>query len=139
MRTPTGRGLRLPGGVRRVPLAVLLALVTASCDTGPSGPGSWEVVVEGPAPVGSAALVLTGAGILEVEGVDGSVAFAHTPSGEGSVRVVALAPEGAVTLRFRVRVRNVGAPPPSGALSELFDLDDRRIPSTEGYRLDFRR
>jgi hypothetical protein len=126
------------GRLRWIPF-LLLALLPAGCDTGPSGPGSWEVVIEGPVPVGSAAFVLTGAGIQEVEGIDGSIVFAHTPSGDGSIRVVAFAPAGAANLSFRVRVRNLGAPPPSGALSELFDLDDHRIPSTSGYRLDFRR
>jgi hypothetical protein len=114
-------------------------LLVAGCDRGPTGPGYWEAVVEGPVPVGSVFLAISGRGIEGVEGAAGTEVFLRAVEGENSVRVVALAPLEPGPLRFRVQVADRGAGPPSASLVELFGRDNRRIGSIEGFRVDFQR
>jgi hypothetical protein len=120
-------------------LALGVLLLVAGCDRGPSGPGHWEAVIEGPAPVGSVFLAISGRGIEAVEGAAGTEVFTRSVEGENSVRVVALAPLDPGPLRFRVQVADRGAGPPSASLVELFGRDNRRIGSLDGYRVEFRR
>ena len=121
----------------RVSLALLLMAALAGCDRGASGAGSWEGVLLGPAPVGSAFLVVSGSGVEGVEGTGGTLAFSSEVDGEASSRVVLVAPAGGEPPRFSVRVRDRAAGAPAVTLVELFDAEDVRIQGTEGYRVEF--
>jgi len=132
---PRLRLLRLP--LARLPLALLLVAALAGCDRNASGAGSWEGVLLGPVPVGSAFLVVSGRGVEGVEGSGGTLVFSNEVDGEASSRVVLIAPAGGAPARFRVRVRDRAAGAPAVTLVELFDSDNVRIQGTEGYRVEF--
>jgi hypothetical protein len=132
-RALRGAGFQIP----RLPLALLVMAVLTGCDRGPSGAGSWEGVLLGPSPVGSAFLVVSGSGVEGVEGAGGTLAFSSQVEGEASSRVVLIAPASGEPPRFRVRVRDRAAGAPAVTLVELFDTEDGRIPGTEGYRVEF--
>ncbi len=130
---------RLTGGRGAALLVAVMIVALAGCEQGPSGPGYWEAVVEGPSPVGAVFLAVSGRGIEAVEGAAGTEVFTHAAEGENSVRVVALAPLEPEPLQFRVRVRDRGDGPPTVSIVELFGRDNLRITGTDGYRVDFRR
>jgi hypothetical protein len=124
-------------GLPVLALAFLLLASLAGCDRGRSGPGGLEGVLQGPVPVGSAFLVVSGRGVEGVEGTGGTLAFSSQVDGEASTRVVLIAPEGGAPLRFRVQVRDRAAGLPSVTLVELFDAGNVRIQGTDGYRIEF--
>lgn len=116
-------------------LVVMGLLALGACDWGPSGEGDWKGTLVGPGePFGSAVLMVSGEGVLDVTG-DGGVLAWSRPSGEGEHRAVLVQPEGSGTLHFRVRVGDVSGPTPSVAIVELAGLDDEPVEVTDGHRL----
>jgi hypothetical protein len=119
-------------------LILPLILPLAGCDRGPSGPGSWEGRLEGPATAGAAFLVISGEGIEGVEGVGGTFLFMNEAPEERSARVVVVGDPGGGPLTFRVQVRDRSTGVPTGAVVELFDQENQRIQDVAPWRVEFR-
>lgn len=102
----------------RIPvvLALLGALSSASCDSGPEGPGTLSATVVGNASLGAVVLEFTGGTIEGFEGLGDTRAYgaalAATPDGRARHRVILVSPSGGA-LSFGVRVADRGAPRPS--------------------------
>lgn len=96
-------------------LAILAAgsiLSAASCDSGPSGPGTLSVTVDAPAALGAVTLEVVGSGVTGFEGVGSTEAYGTVVSArQHRHRVVLIDPVGG-QLRFSVRVEDVRAEPP---------------------------
>lgn len=118
---------------------VLLAAVLAGCDRGPSGEGDWRASIEGPgAPFGSAVVLVSGDGVLEVTGDAGTRAWTHRDE-QGELRAVLIQTEATGPVRFRVRVRDLGAPAPSVAIVELADMEDQLVQISEEHQIQLTR
>lgn len=108
---------------RRVVAALLLSIPTllAACDDrGIEGPGALIARVQAPEVVlGSAVLEVDGSGIVDFEAVGDARVFAREQD-DGSHRVVVVDPRGG-DLRFRVRVQDVSAAPPSSIVTSAAD------------------
>jgi hypothetical protein len=122
--------------MRRAWRVLWVAAALAACeDAVPGGPGAVTVSLVSPTGAeGAAVVALTGAGIGEVSGAGTRVFAAATP---GGTRVVVVA-EPAGALRFQVQVEDVTAPP-TAALVEVADGEDRLRTSLQGYRLEVSR
>lgn len=118
---------------------VLLVGVLAGCDRGPSGEGDWRASIEGPgAPFGSAVVLVSGEGVLDVAGDAGTRAWVH-PDEQGDLRAVLIQTEATGPVRFRIRVRDLGASAPSVAIVELADMEDRLVQISEEHQLQLTR
>lgn len=114
---------------------VLLLGVLAGCDRGPSGEGDWRGSIEGPGePFGSAVVLVSGEGVLGVTGDAGTRAWTHRDD-QGDLRAVLIQTEATGPVRFRVRVRDLGASAPSVAILELADLEDEWVQISEEHQL----
>ena len=139
--TAGGRGGRSP--LRRIGWPLGLALLLAAlgaCDSGPSGPGALDALVEGPEEhPGAALLLVSGEGIQGFQ-ASGQVELHYEPAGDtdGSYRVLVVNPEDG-PLEFQVRVRDLAGPRPSGRLLEGADGDNRSLDpeDLEQYRVRF--
>jgi hypothetical protein len=116
------------GGV----LAALLAL--AGCDSGPSGPGflAGSIIADGEAPR-AALLLLSGRGILDVEGTHGTLGWVGALD-EDEVEVLLVNPEPDGSITFRIRVEDVAARIPEMAVLQLSDRENRLL-SGENVRI----
>lgn len=122
-------------------LTLALALTTAACgdDGGPSGPGELSAVVVSPnGPEGAAVVRVSGKAVVGAQAFEGEgqVFSAQPDSLTTGVVVVRNAPG---TLRFRLQVRDRGAPPPAAILLQVSDPDNRLRPSLAGYKVQFER
>ena len=93
--------------IRFVILAAVTALAVTACDSGPSGPGTIDAIVEAPQPVGAVVLEFVGGG---VEGFDAQgntqVYGALVSAADSTYRVILVSPDGS-PLRFGIRVTSV--------------------------------
>ncbi|MFQ5535819.1 MAG: hypothetical protein ACE5GJ_00070 [Gemmatimonadota bacterium] len=103
---------------------VVGALFASACDSGPSGPGTLNARVEGPPTLGAAVIEVTGGGIqgFEDQG-DTRVYGAMVSEVENRYRVVVISPEGG-TIRFGIRVDDVGADLPSASVVTTASTDN---------------
>lgn len=128
----------------RTGAALLLAMAVAlgGCDSGPSGPGTLRGTLE-PAPetsVGAAVLAIQGDGVEGISADGTTRVFAAGPDGSGHFRALLVSTGSAEEpLRFRVDVRDLGAPPPAVTIVELADLRNDPLPSNGGARVRFHR
>lgn len=125
--------------VRKATLLPALAVVLAGCDSGPGGPGTLRATLE-PAPetsVGAAVLAVSGEGVRGISADGVTRVFDAGPDGEGGFRVLLVNTGSGDRLRFRVEVRDVGAPPPAVTIVELADLRNEPLPSGAGARVHF--
>lgn len=119
---------------RRFPRSVLwpaLGLLIVACESGPSGPGyiDGSVLADGSAP-GSALLLVSGRGVIDVEGTGGTLGWSDT-GGENQIRALLVDPGPGGALTFRVRMEDVGGPLPQVAVLQLADRNDRRFSSAD--------
>ena len=116
---------------------VLLLAGACSDETGPSGPGSYTVLVQHPTePAGGVIMELRGEGLLGVESKGGSRVFSNPlDSGEG-LRIVVVNPEDG-ELSFHVLVDDLALIPPRGdvLVATLHDNSLSTQPSTYRVRV----
>jgi hypothetical protein len=127
---------RLPLPIRGFAVLVLaLGLSACSDDSGPSGPGSYTVVVQHPSvPAGGVVMELRGEGLLGVESNGGSRVFS-APLADGSgLRIVAVNP-GEAPLSFRVLVADLALAPPRGDVIVATLLDNSLSAQASTYRV----
>ncbi|MSR35507.1 MAG: hypothetical protein EXR95_02520 [Gemmatimonadetes bacterium] len=123
--------IRADHGAVALIAALALALGVAACE--PSGPGELTATVQAPVPTGAVVIELAGARITGFDGVGDTRTYAaEAVAGDTVQRVIVVSPTGA-SLRFRVRVEDVGAEPPRGAVIEAVDPTNRRITALTGY------
>jgi hypothetical protein len=116
-------------------VVMLLASVLAGCDRGPSGEGDWRASIDGPGePFGSAVVLVSGDGVLDVTGDAGTRAWTHRDE-QGDLRAVLIQTEATGPVRFRIRVRDLGASAPSVAILELADMEDELVQIHEEHQL----
>lgn len=85
----------------------------SACDSGPSGPGTLVANVDAGDALGAVTLEVVGPGVTGFEGVGTTQAYGSVISArDGRHRVVLVDPVGG-TLRFGIRVQDMGAAPPS--------------------------
>lgn len=128
----------------RMALVLAVVLWAGACDDDPSGPGTFDARVLSPAdePAGAAVIEITGEGIEGFEASGSSRIFARTvrapteENGEGLYRVVVVAPAGSA-LRFRVRVEDVAAGPPTATLVSVADTANHPVGSPGDHRIRF--
>lgn len=139
MRTP-GRG-----PVTRLGAVVLVALVAACGDDGPSGPGTMAATVEtGGAAPGGVVLEVTGTGIEGFAAAGSTRLISRTveaPTDEnptGRYRLVLIGP-GDVPLRFDTRVEDIGAAPPSTTVILAVDDANQPIGDLSSFRVAYER
>jgi len=118
--------------------AVLLAVFgPGGCDSRPTGPGSYLVVLEwdqGVAPAGAALVFLAGPGLGAVTPLDGVLAWDNTAPGEdGGRRVVVIHPENAPSLRFSVAVADRGGGRPQATILALATQQNLPVPPEGGF------
>lgn len=119
--------------------AMLLALLLAACDTGPSGPGDLTGFVETPGPVlGGAVLEVVGKGITGFSGSGGTHVFSAPTAEEATYRVVLLT-ETPGQLQFRVAVQDRGARKPTVSVVTVVSGSNLPLPATDDYRVRFSR
>jgi len=107
-------------------VAVALALTVAACDSGPKGPGSLTGTVTG-APFGGVVLSVDGAGIEAFDGLGNTRAYgAPLLSAPDRHRVVLVDPAGG-TLRFEIRVQDLGMEDPVITVLVATDTDNAMI------------
>lgn len=122
---------------------VVLALLAwgAACSDDPEGPGTVEMVVRGPVPLGAAVVELVGEGI---EGVDqAAVGWSElvpvAPQGSTPVHRLVVIQEEPGDLVVRLRVRDVQAVQPVTTVVEATDQADAPLPSLSGVEVSIRR
>ena len=120
--------------------ALLLGLLLWGCDIGSSGRGSYagSVELEEGAP-GSALLLVTGEGLIRVEGTGGTMGWSGTPSGDpGEMRVLLVDPDPSGAMTFRLFVEDVSAPTALFSVLQLADRQNERF-ETEDIQIRLRR
>lgn len=120
-------------------MGAVLVAVAAGCDSGPSGPGELRGTLEPPAEawVGAALLTVSGEGVRGVSAGGSTRVFSAGPGEDGTYRVLLVNTGSAGALRFRVEVRDVGAPPPATTILELVDEHNVPLTSVAGARVRF--
>ena len=123
--------------------AVLLFSVAfaAACSDDPRGPGTLELVVRGPAPLGAAVVQITGSGVTGAEGaVPGWVELIPVaPSGSTPVHRLVIVQEAAGDLRVRLAVSDVSALPPRAVVLEASDRFDLPVVNPGSLEVAFGR
>lgn len=120
-------------------IALALSLVVAGCDRTPSGEGDWTATLEGPGgPFGAAVVMVSGEGVLGVNGAGGTLAWTEETE-EGEIRAVLVQPSPSGGVRFRVRVRELADPAPSVAIIQLAGTDDELVTVGGQHYLRMRR
>jgi hypothetical protein len=119
-------------------LGVLLA---AGCSDDPSGPGTLDLVVSGPAPLGAAVIQITGAGVTGADGaLPGWVELVPVaPAGSTPVHRLVVVQETAGDLRVRLAVVDVSAPPPRAVVVEASDRFDLPVANPGSLEVAFGR
>ncbi len=110
-------------------LVTLGIVAVSSCDSGPSGPGPYAGSVEtvGGSP-GSVLLLVTGDGLIRVEGTGGTLGWSGPVSGDpGEMRVLLVDPDPSGALTFRLFVDDVSAPTPAFSVLQLADRQNERF------------
>jgi len=125
------------GGWRLV--GVVLAVLAAACSDapGPSGPGSYAVVIQGgDVPAGAAVVELIGPGIVGVESVGSARVYSTPLATQDGIRVVIIAP-GEGELGFRVLVADLALAAPRGDVLDAAGWDNTHslAPSTYQVRV----
>ena len=125
---------------RRILLTfLLLGAAGTGCDLGPSGRGSYAVSLVGDGEMlGAALLLVTGEGLIGVEGVGGTLAWPGPVSPEtGEMRVLLVDLEASGMMTFRLMVRDRSGPSPSFAFLQVADRMNRRTtPGDTQIRLE---
>lgn len=124
---------------RAAGLLLAAALAVAGCDSGPSGPGTLQGVLEAPdqGPVGAALVTVSGDDVRGISPEGSTRAFSSGPAPDGTWRVLLVNTGTAGTLRFGVEVRDVGAAPPAATVVELVDGNNIPVTSVAGARIRF--
>ncbi len=118
--------IELPLAQRAVRLGLTIlasTLLLWGCDLGPSGPGPFigSVQTAEGAP-GSALMLITGEGLLRVEGTGGTLGWSGPVSGDpGEMRVLLVDPDPAGAMTFRLYVQDRAGPTPSFTVLQLAD------------------
>ncbi len=88
--------------------------------------------------LGAALLLVTGEGLIGVEGVGGTLAWSGLVSPEtGEMRVLLVDPGPSGMMTFRLRVRDRSAPTPAFTFLQVADRENRRIaPGDTRIRLE---
>jgi hypothetical protein len=114
----------------RVWLAAL-ALGAAACE--PSGPGALTANVQAPVPTGAVVVELAGRDVTGFEGAGDVRVFAADPLATDSIRRVIVMSPSAGPLHFRIKVLDVGAPPPTAAVVDAVDAHNRKVTALTSY------
>ncbi len=113
---------------RRI-LVWCVCIGATACGEDPSGPGSVDLVVRGPVPLGAAVVELVGEGVRGIE--QPAVGWAElvpvAPIGSTPVHRLVLIQEQPGDLRVRVEVVDVAAPLPTATVLEASDAADAPI------------
>ena len=129
-------------GVRRTGVAATVALLlfaSIGCESGPSGPGSWDAAVENATmSFGAAVIEVQGPGIVGFEPAGTTQVYWAETTQVDNYRVVLISPEGSSSVPFRVRVSDLGGPVPGGTVVEVADLLNNPVAvlSTFSVRVD---
>lgn len=103
--------------------AVAFLFTSVGCESGPSGPGSWDAAVENVTmSFGAAVIEVQGAGIAGFDAAGTTRVFWSETAQPDNYRVVLISPEGSTSIPFRVRVTDLAGPVPGGTVLEAADL-----------------
>ena len=116
---------------RFVAVALLLASV-AACSDDPSGPGTLNVTVSGPAALGSIVVEFTGGGITGATAAPGD--WLSSSAGASTFRVLAVAADAGV-IQFTLQVADVAAPLPGSVVVTGSGPDDRPLVGNGGVEV----
>jgi hypothetical protein len=127
----------------RIASALLTVLLVAAggCSDDPSGPGTIDLMVRGPVPLGAALVELVGEGLRGVE--QPAVGWAElvpvAPAGSTPVHRLILIQDAPGDLRIRLEVVDVAAPYPVATVLDATDQADAPVPSPAGIEVLLRR
>jgi hypothetical protein len=112
--------------VRWVVTLLTAASASFGCSDDPSGPGTLDLVIRGPVPLGAAVVQITGMGVIGVDqpAVGWAELVPMAPVGSTPVHRLVLVQEQAGELRVRLRVVDVAALPPVVSVIEAADQAD---------------
>ena len=111
-------------------VAAAMVAVVSACESGPSGPGTRDAFVESAAAAfGAAVIDVQGPGIVGFEPVGANQVFWSATAQPDNYRVVVVSPAGGSSVPFRIRVRELADPPPSGTVIEAAGVDDNPVAS----------
>jgi len=123
--------------MRRRAFVVFAFLSLGACDSGPSGPGELNGILETPGPVlGGAVLEVVGKGITGFSGSGTTHAF-FAPTGVDNTYRVALLSETPGTIQFQVSVQDLGAKKPAVSVVSVVSGGNLPLPATADYRVRF--
>lgn len=115
--------------------ALLLAVMVAGCDWMVGGEGHLPAVLVGPGePFASAVIVVSGDGVLDVTGAEGTrVITRHHP--EGEIRAVLVQTASTGSLQFRIQVRDRSGSPPEVRILQVGDMQNVALEVTPRHRV----
>ena len=117
--------------------ASALALLAWGCDSGPSGPGELNALLQASAtPLGGVILEVVGPGIESFSAAGGTKVLWAPTGAPDTYRVVAIN-EVAGDVRFQVSVLDLGADKPWALIVNLVDGNNLSIPATSAYEVAF--
>lgn len=103
-------------GFRLIGTLAVLTLALASCDSGPTGPGTLSATVSGPQALGAALVEVIGPGVRGFSDQGGCRSFgAEVSSATGTHRVLVVCSSGG-TLQLGIDVDDVSAEPPTATV-----------------------
>jgi hypothetical protein len=109
-------------------LALLVATLSAACDSGPDGPGVLPATVTGAPNLGAAVLEVTGNGIEAFEGSGDTQAYSASLGGEPARHRVVLVSSVGGALHFGIRVVDRGSVAPVITVVSAADADNVPLP-----------
>jgi len=108
---------------RRLSSLIVFLFLAVGCESGPSGPGSWDASVESlTMSFGAVVIEVQGPGIAGFDGAGTTQVFWSATAQPDNYRVVLISPEGSNSLPFRVRVSDLAGAVPGGTVIEAADL-----------------
>jgi len=116
---------------------VVLAILAAGCDSGPSGPGDLAGSVRSPGPVlGGAVFEVVGRGIEGFSGAGGTKVFWARQENPAVYRVIVVGESGG-ELEFSVSVQDRSDRTPRATVVGVVDLNNQPLPVTKEYKVKF--
>lgn len=122
-------------------VGLALALAVSGCSDDPAGPGTVDLAIRGPVPLGAAVVELVGAGIEGVEQPAQGWAelVPMPPDGSTPVHRLVVIQERPGELAVRLRVADVESVLLAATVVEASDQADAVLPSLSGVEVRVRR
>lgn len=125
--------------MRRFGGLLILAFLTAACDTGPDGPGDLSGSIRAPqSSLGGVVFEMVGQGIEDFSGEEGTKVYWARQDDPIVYRVIVIGETGG-DLQFRVSVADRGNRLPRALVVSAVDLENRPVPVTSDFEVKLRR